>query len=65
MENQNCQLLAKRFEQRKAEGLVDVKFYLRNLDEATVDHVCGEVNALYDAMEREEYAPLDFKDGHS
>lgn len=44
------------------EGLVDVRFALSNADEASLEQVCGEVNALYAAVERGEFKPLYFAD---
>jgi len=60
-----CESLSERFDKMKAEGLVDVKFYLRNLDEAAVEAVCAEVSALYEAVERGETSKLDFKDTYN
>ena len=55
-------VLVKRFKAMEGNGLVDVKFLLRNPDEATGEQVCREVNDLLDAVERGESVPLDFKD---
>lgn len=46
------QLLAERFEKKAADGLVDVKFFLRGADEATTDEVYEDLNSLYEAFER-------------
>lgn len=54
--------LAARFDKKAADGLVDVKFFVRNPDEATTELVCREVNRLYDAVDRGEAEVLDFKD---
>ena len=56
--------LAAHFEKMAAQGLVDAKFYLRNLDEAVTEQVCREVNRLYGAIEMGEQVPLDFKDSY-
>lgn len=56
------QLLADRFVRKTAEGLVDVKFYLRNVEEATNDEVYEDANALYEAFERGDCRPLAFND---
>jgi hypothetical protein len=56
------QVLAARYEGMQAAGLVDVKFFLRNAGEATSEQVCGEVNAMYDALALGNYKPLDFGD---
>lgn len=60
----DCQTLAKRFERMAQEGLLDVKFFVRNTDEATAETVCEEVNRLYEADERGESTLLDFKDSN-
>jgi hypothetical protein len=59
--NTQCDLLANRFQKKAAEGLVDVKFFLRNTQEASAEQICQEVNNLYDAVERGEWVKLDFK----
>ena len=59
-----CRSLADRFREKQRAGLVDVKFYLRNKSEAASEQICREVNALYDAIDRGEFAPLDFKKRH-
>lgn len=56
------QQLADRFERKTAEGLVDVKFFLRNVAEATTDQVYEDVNGLYEAFERGDCRPLVFSD---
>lgn len=59
----NCQKLAARFARMAAsDGLRDVKFLVRNVDEAAAESVCDEVNRLYEAVERGEEADLDFRD---
>lgn len=55
-------MLATRFEGLAEKGLVDVKFYVRNLDEASTEQVCGEVNALYAALDSGKGKPLSFGD---
>lgn len=59
-----CAKLAGRFNTMAADGLVDVKFYLRNLDEAAGELVCNEVNRLYDSLDKGECVPLDFRDSY-
>ena len=60
--HQECNTLAARFDKMAAAGLQDVKFFVRNMDEATTEAVCKEVNALYSAVDRGEEVPLDFRD---
>lgn len=45
-------------------GLLDVKFDLSNVAQATMDSVCREVNMLYDAVDAGLSTPLDFQDSH-
>jgi hypothetical protein len=54
--------LAARYENMAANGLVDVKFFLRNGAEASAEQVCREDNAIYLAIERNEFKPLVFGD---
>jgi len=49
-----CDKLAERFKVLERQGLVDVKFLLRNTDEATSEQVCCEVNAMLDAFNNGE-----------
>lgn len=47
-----CGALADLFEAKKAKGLLDVKFYLVDTEEASYEQVCEEVCNLYAALER-------------
>ena len=40
------EMLVERFKALEAKGLVDVKFSLRNADEATTEQVCREINCM-------------------
>jgi hypothetical protein len=62
MVNNAKQQLAERFETKAAAGLVDVKFYLKGVSDATTEEVYEDVNALYDAFERGDCRPLSFGD---
>lgn len=62
MESNSCNKLAARYEKAAENGLVDVKFFLKNLDEALKEDVCREVEAVYEAFEGGSFAPLDFAD---
>jgi len=55
------EVLAARYEEKAASGLVDVKFFLSNSGEATTEQVCREINAMYDAVERGDCKPLRFR----
>ncbi len=54
--------LADRFARMAAAGLLDVKFFVRNPDEAMTESVCREVNRLYEAVESGEARKLGFQD---
>jgi hypothetical protein len=58
------QKLSARFAELASSGLSDVKFFLRNTEEASTEHVCREVNEMYEAIKRGESKPLDFKDSY-
>ncbi len=50
-----AELLQQRYEKLKEEGLIDIKFAFGSLSEATLDEVCGSINAALDAVERKDY----------
>jgi hypothetical protein len=57
------QKLAGRFESlANLKGMLDVKFYFSG--EASSEQVCEEVNRLYQAVDKGEFAVLDFKDSY-
>jgi hypothetical protein len=56
------EMLVGRFRALQAQGLEDVKFLLRNADEATTEQVCRDVNDMMAAYDRGESVSLDFKD---
>lgn len=62
MNSTHCTELEARFERMASDGLLDVKFFVRNAQEATPDLLCEEVSRLYAAVDRGEATPLDFKD---
>ncbi len=57
-----CERLSQEFKKMEAEGLVDVKFLLRNTDEATAEEVCDEVYEMLAAYKRGDAVDLDFQD---
>jgi hypothetical protein len=59
-----CERLTDRFNAMRNNGLVDVKFFLRNTDDATKDAVCAEVNAMLDAVDAGECVKLEFNDSY-
>lgn len=52
------QSLSERFERKKQEGLVDVKFFLRGVHEASADEVYEDLEGLYEAFERGNYVEI-------
>ena len=54
--------LTDRFGSLREQGLVDVKFLLRNADGATVEQVCGDVNAMMDEILSERATSFTFRD---
>ena len=66
MDMTHCDQLVERVNARAAsQELVDVKFFLANTEEASVDLVCQELSRLYDALDREEYKEVpSFKDSY-
>lgn len=57
-----CDALSERFATMARSGVVDVKFCIRNSQEATVEVICEEITALLDAKERGDSKPLIFGD---
>ena len=41
---------------------MDVKYYLRNTDDAVTEQVCHDVNKLYESVENGGTVELKFKD---
>ncbi|MGN6364433.1 hypothetical protein [Asticcacaulis taihuensis] len=64
MQNLECAKLAATYEAKKAAGLVDVKFFLRNTDEVLGEEICAEVNRLDEAIANGDFVPLVFDDRH-
>lgn len=58
----NSEKLHKRFGWMAQDWVPNVHLSVRKSDELTVDALCGEVLALFDAFNRGEAQPLDFKD---
>jgi|GEM_PF-4093714 len=57
-----CNALAERFAKKKAEGLIDVKFYLANPDASGVEELCAEFGNLVAKVDAGEAKPLDMGD---
>ena len=64
MSTTHCTDLANRFSDLEGRGLVDVKFFVRNLDEASTEQVCAEVTDLYAALDAGKSEALDFGDSY-
>lgn len=60
-----CEALVERYKQKQAQGLIDVKFFVRNAEEALKEEICEEVNRLDDAIEEGNCVPLVFNDRHA
>jgi hypothetical protein len=56
--------LAAIYEKKAQAGLVDVKFTLTDVEDATPEIIYGEVLRLEEAIERGDVTPLDFNDSH-
>lgn len=59
-----CESVEAIYAEKKASGLVDVKFYVGNISEAAREVVCEEVLNLERAIEAGDYSPLIFNDRH-
>lgn len=60
---ENFEKLSSRYaKQKQTAGLVDVKFHLRNTDDAVIEQVCHDVNKLYESVANGGAVKLDFKD---
>lgn len=57
-----CNQLTERFEAKASQGVVDVKFFIKNIEEATTHVICAEIAALLDARERGDVVTLNFGD---
>jgi hypothetical protein len=55
-----CRPLADHLAERKAQGLVDIKFYVHNASEASVSSACAEAETLFAARDSAE--PFTFND---
>jgi hypothetical protein len=64
MDATECKKLADRFGEMAKGGLVDVKFFFASAEETEAEQVCREVGRLYEALDKDEYSVLDFKDSY-
>ena len=55
-----CKSLADHLAERRADGLVDIKFYVHASTGATVEEACAEAQTLFAA--REQARPFVFDD---
>lgn len=52
------------YEKKREAGLIDVKFLVGSIDEASFDDVANEVLRLEEAVERGNYRVIRFNDKH-
>ena len=57
-----CDLVAARYDQKRQNGLVDVKFLFQSRDEVSLTEACEELLAINEAVEAGNAAELDFGD---
>lgn len=57
-----CTALSERFALKAKSGVIDVKFFIRKVEEATPDIICDEVLALLAARDRGDSSPLHMGD---
>ncbi len=50
-----------RLEERRSEGLTDIKFFVGDLSESTHESFYREANAIDDAMESGRFTEIDWK----
>jgi len=51
--------LVDRFNKAKEAGLLDMKFFVGEVGESTVERVCQDVNNVLDMVDAKEYVELD------
>lgn len=59
-----CDEVRELYERKRANGLVDAKFYVGSVREAAQEVVCGELLRLEKAIEDKKFRPLVFNDSH-
>ena len=60
---QEYEKLSQRYaDQQRQEGLIDVKYFLRNTDAAVTEDVCRDVNRLHDAVAKGHSITFRFND---
>ncbi|MFW7267557.1 hypothetical protein ACMAUO_06245 [Gluconacetobacter sp. Hr-1-5] len=64
MNRSECDTLAARFDSLKARGLVDVKFLLRDEENATREGVCAEVEQMLVSHLEGKSKAFTFGDSH-
>jgi hypothetical protein len=57
-----CKPLSDHLAEKRANGLVDIKFYVHNHSEASVALVCAEAVALFDAVKDGAAEDFEFSD---
>jgi hypothetical protein len=64
MTKSSCETLQERFAELEGRGLVDVKFYAKNVEEAATDQLCAEVESIFSAYDQKEFEVLEFNDSY-
>ena len=64
MHKTECEKLATRLEKMEQDGVVDVKFFLKNQEEASLEDACREAHDMLEAVECGEYEPAAFNDSY-
>ena len=57
-----CDEVARIYEEKRAQGLRDVKFLLKNREEASFSEVCADLVAFNEAIAAEKTKKSDFGD---
>jgi hypothetical protein len=62
MADDACKTLAGRFDEKRVNGLVDVKFCVGGRETATYEQLCEELESLYQSVDAGQARPLIFND---
>ena len=60
--NKQCEAVAKTFEEKRKQGLLDVKFLLKNRSEISQSEACEGFEAFQRSITDGNSRPLDFGD---
>ncbi len=59
-----CKPLADQLVDRRAQGLVDIKYYIHNVSSATPAKLCDEAESVFDAIDKGAIEPFTLSDRH-